>query len=508
MDILNRRVPDPPRALAAKEADADPSVDRAGATPPSGPATVEAAPLEAQAKVEISLPSDPPALGETRVKDPPADVAVPITAQTPSPPVGPPVSIEARTIALVIERVGSESRPVSAWAEGSVKVSQPPRNPGDRPLEVVCNQLEFQRQPDGDVMSVRGTEEAFAEIRTSDMVLSAKHRILMNESANKIDIAGPGFLTMQTSNSLSGEASAEPMPIRVDWQELMNFDGKIAYFEGKVVAKQENNEVHSRTMEVTFDQKINFRSRRAEDSAAVGKPKIENVFCEGTVEAYSREKKGDGLVRQSRLMSDQIRFDNVEGTVTIDGQGSVTIVEPNTPKKKGTAPPPQPFRVTFVEFADRLTGSQSSQTVKFFGNVNILHLPVDDPSQEINRDLLPSEGFEIVARSAEMSQSQGQQSQKYRLFSARDNVKVRSKDYSANCGRVSFDEQKNLLVFEGEQDRPAYFRKVGKPGQTPPTITARTIRFNQATGEIQTDGSEGFNSMDVGGTGAKRSSLR
>ncbi len=388
-------------------------------------------------------------------------------------------------------------------------MSQPPKNPGDRPLEVVCNQLEFQRQSDGDIMSVRGTEDAFAEIRTSDMVLAAKHRILMNESANKIDIAGPGFLTMKTSNSLNGEASPQPMPIRVDWQEMMNFDGKIAYFEGKVIAKQENNELHSRTMEVTFDQRIQFRARRMpEEGQSQKKPTIENVFAEGSVEAYSREKKGDGLIRQSRLMSDQIRFDNVEGTVTIDGQGSVTIVEPNPPKKKPSSTPPLPFRVTFVEFADRLTGGQASQTVKFFGNVNILHLPVNDPSGEINRDSLPPEGFEIVARSAEMSQSQGQQGQKYRLFSARDNVKVRSKDYSATCGRVSFDELKNLLVFEGEQDRPAYFRKEAKPGQVPPTIAARTIRFNQETGEIQTDGSEGFNALDVGGPSGKRSTRR
>jgi lipopolysaccharide export system protein LptA len=495
MDILNKREPEPPRVLAAREA-----------SPPKVTPDPDASQSQPKPPLPATLPTDQAKPVAAQSNEPPPAV---IVASPAKPPAGPPVSIEARTVALVIERVGSESRPVSAWAEGSVKVSQPPKNPGDRPLEVVCNQLEFQRQSDGDIMSVRGTEDAFAEIRTSDMVLAAKHRILMNESANKIDIAGPGFLTMKTSNSLNGEASAQPMPIRVDWQEMMNFDGKIAYFEGKVIAKQENNELHSRTMEVTFDQRIHFRSRRMpEEGESSKKPTIENVFAEGSVEAYSREKKGDGLIRQSRLISDQIRFDNVEGTVTIDGQGSVTIVEPNPPKKKSNAPPPLPFRVTFVEFADRLTGGQTSQTVKFFGNVNILHLPVNDPSAEINRDALPPEGFEIVARSAEMSQSQGQQGQKYRLFSARDNVKVRSKDYSATCGRVSFDELKNLLVFEGEQDRPAYFRKEGKPGQVPPTIAARTIRFNQETGEIQTDGSEGFNALDVGGPSGKRSSRR
>jgi lipopolysaccharide export system protein LptA len=525
MDILNRRVPPPARVLAATESPAPSS-------PASGAANVPSTLIPKKEDVPAAPTPGGPADQPVIAQQPGTDVAEPVAAVSPKPPegraplagavagpgsngpgeaanAGPPVSIEARMVALVVERVGSESRPVSAWAEGSVKVSQPPKNPGDRPLEVIGNQLEFQRHAEGDVISIRGTEESYAEIRMSDQILAAKHRILLNEAANKVEIGGPGYLTMQTSNSLSGQSSTQPMPIRVDWQELMNFDGKIAYFEGKVIAKQENNEIHSRTMEVTFDQKINFRARRNPSGDGSGsKPSIENVFCEGSVEAYSREMKDQVLLRQSRLMSDQIRFDNVEGTVSIDGQGSVTIVEPNRPKKKDSGPPALPFRVTFVEFADRLTGGQASQTVKFFGNVNILHLPVADPSQEIDRDALPPEGFEIVARSAEMSQSQEAKGQKFRLFSARDNVKVRSKDYSATCGRVSFDEQKSLLVFEGEQDRPAYFRKEGKPGQNSPTIAARTIRLNQETGEIQTDGSEGFNAMDLGGPGAKRTSSR
>lgn len=524
MDILNRRVPPAPRVLAAKES--TPAVPTNSAA--NLPAKLASVPTEADSQVSSQDPS-PEKSAEGFLSSKPVketigtDQATPIGAPEPvgnplplsnsagtplAAPPGPPVSIEARMVALVVERVGSESRPVSAWAEGSVKVSQPPKNPGERPLEVVGNQLEFKRLPEGDDISIRGTEEAYAEIRMSDQIVAAKHRIHLNEAANKVDITGPGYLTMQTSNSLSGQATKQPMPIRVDWQELMNFDGKIAYFEGKVVAKQESNEIHSRTMEVTFDQKINFRSRRTPGSPGEPKPAIENVFCEGTVEAYSREMKGESLLRQSRLMSDQIRFDNIEGTVTIDGQGSITIVEPNTPKKKASGPPPLPFRVTFVEFADRLTGGQASQTVKFFGNVNILHLPVADPSQEIDRDSLPAEGFEIVARAAEMSQSQDPKGEKFRLFSARDNVKVRSKEYSATCGRVSFDEQKSLLVFEGEQDRPAYFRKEGKPGQNSPTIAARTIRLNQETGEIQTDGSEGFNALDLGGPGAKRNPRR
>ena len=168
----------------------------------------------------------------------------------------------ARTVSIFVEKIGSESRPVRAYAEGSVKVSQPPKSPEDRPLEIIGNILEFERKSDGDVMTVKGTDKGFAEIRSADMKMSRRHTIVLNESTNHVDIAGPGFLTMNTSSSLTGKKLTEAIPAEVKWDDLMNFDGRIAYFEGKVLATQEEAEIHSHTMEVTFDRKIDFKSLR------------------------------------------------------------------------------------------------------------------------------------------------------------------------------------------------------------------------------------------------------
>jgi lipopolysaccharide export system protein LptA len=418
-------------------------------------------------------------------------------------PADAPIVINARTVAIVIERLGSQSKPVSAWAEGNVRVSQAPKNPGERPFECRGTQLEFQRKPEGDVLVISGTEGSFAEIQSVDMSLAARHRILLNESLNKIEIGGPGYLTIEAGNQLNGEAASQPSPVRVDWHDLMNFDGRIAYFEGAVSAKQEQNEIYAHSLEVTFDKKIDFSDSKAGNRAGGGsKPRVESIFCERDVEAYSQEMRESAVLRRTRIRSQQLRYDNIEHTVVSDGAGSVTVVEPNKPRpdEQGkTVPAEMPYRVTIIEYADRMTGNQSHQTVKFFGSVSIVHTPVLDPSKEVDQDKLPADGMVISAARAEMSQSKDARGRKYRLLNANDNVKIQARDYWATCGRVSYDEQKDMVVMEGERDRPAYFHRQTKPGQPEQVLPARVIRYNLSTQKIETDRSEGFDSLSVGG---------
>lgn len=477
MDILSRRDPKPATEAPVE----DRGVPVAKQEPPPIP----------------EAPAEPP----RKEKDPLASAQVQSESETSEP-----LSIQARTVAIVLERVGSESRPASAWAEGKVRVSQAPRKAGERPIEILGNQLEYQRRPDGDTMVVGGTEQTLAEIRSVDMTVSAQRKILLNEQANKMDINGPGFLIFETGNTLAGEKSDKPVPVRVDWEDAMTFDGKNAFFEGKVVAKTTTAasaaEIQSSTLEVTLDRKLDFRHSRAGSAEpAQAKPAIESIFCEGNVEAFDRELQGGAPVRAARIMADQLRYDHIEQAITIDGAGNVTIVEPNRPGKDRAgrvAPPELPFRVTIVSFADRMAADKASDTVKFFGGVEIVHTPVADPSAAVDPDKLPEDGLTISSRRAEMAQGVDPSGKKYRLFNANEDVKVQARKYHATCGRVSYDEQKDVVVFEGEKGRPAYFHHQTRPGEPFQTMSARAIRFNRTTQEIVTDQSEGFQAIDVG----------
>ena len=476
MHILNRR----PDVAAAKPAE-------------------EAAPKDMKEGV-AAAPAIAPATPRKRANEP-KDALADAQVRKPEEPES-SLNLTARTVTIVVEKIGSNSRPVSAWAEGNVKVSQPPKNPEDRPLEIVGNLLEYERKADGDVMTIKGTDKSFAEIRSADMMMAARHAIVLNESTNRVEIAGPGYLTMNTSASLNGKKLEKPLPARVEWDDMMNFDGRIAYFEGKVVATQETAEMHSHTMEVTFDRKIEFKQLRAGEKKTKEKePAAESVYCERDVEVYNREMENGALVRQTRVLSQQLRFDNIEHEMMIDGTGNITIVEPSKPRKDGRGrmvPPELPFRVTIVEFGERMTGQEVSKTIKFYGGVKIVSVPVADPGKAIDESALPEEGFIINSRQAEMAVTQEQDGKKFQLFNASENVVLEARDYRATCGRLGFDEQKGWLVLDGERDRAARLHRQTKAGQPPESFAGKTIRLNPATKEIRTDGSEGINSLELG----------
>ena len=185
----------------------------------------------------------------------------------------------------------------------------------------------------------------------------------------------------------------------------------------------------------------------------------------------------------------------------IDGEGNITVVEPAKPKKDARGrmvPPALPFRVTIVEFGERMTGYEVSGIAKLYGGVKIVSVPVADPGKEINESALPEEGFIVKSHQADMAVTKGPEGKKYQLFNANDNVSLEAKDYRATCGRLSFDEQKGWLVLEGERDRAAHLHRQTKPGQPPETFGGKTIRLNPNTKEIRTDGSEGINSLELG----------
>jgi len=307
---------------------------------------------------------------------------------------------------------------------------------------------------------------------------------------------------MKTATTLSGEKTEEPTPARVEWDDLMNFDGRIAYFEGKVVATQKTAEMHSHTMEVTFDRKIEFKKMREGSKESKEQPAVESVYCERDVEIYNREMANEAMVRQTRVLSQQLRYDNVERQMMIDGSGNITIVEPSKPRKDERGrmvPPALPFRVTIVEFGERMTGEDVSKTIKFFGGVKIVSVPVTDPGKAIDEAALPDEGFIISSKQAQMGITEDQTGKKFQLFSANDNVEVEAREYRATCGRLGFDELKGWLVLDGERDRAARLYRQKKAGQAPESFAGRTIRLNPTTKEIRTDGSEGINSLELGG---------
>lgn len=425
--------------------------------------------------------------------------AVEAAPRTPAPEPNPLV-IHALRVSIVVEQLGTQSRPVSAWAEGKVRVTQAPKDPQDRPIQIQGEQMEYKHQGSGDVILVSGSEGNRASIQSTEMYLEARHRIVLDEGSNRVDVGGPGLLRLDARNTLTGRKTADREPIHVDWKKAMNFDGKIAYFEGDVQARQTDAEVRSQILQVTFDKRIDFRrSKEGRPADAKEKAVIEYADCDVDVQVLDRVIENGKIVQQTRILAPELRFDNVEGTVSVSGPGNVTMVEPNTASENAPAQGEAlAFQVSMIDFAERMLGNRTYKVVKFYGGVHIVHSPVRDPADPIDEDKLPEQGFVVNAASAEMGEARNTAGERYRLFTAHDNVKVQARGYWATCGRLSYDQQKGTLTFAAEKDRFAYFHRQLRAGQPPETFSARQIVYDRRTKEIRTDGSQGSTAVTIG----------
>lgn len=457
--------------------------------PPVNDATAAAAPVEK------------PAIAEA----PPQPSPVAQEASPPAESTENPLVIHALRVSIVVEKLGSQSRPVSAWAEGKVRVTQSPKDPLDRPLQIQGEQMEYKRKVAGDVIAVSGSEGNRACIQSTDMYLEGRHRIVMDEGANRVDVGGPGILRLEARNTLTGRKTVDKEPVHIDWNKSMTFDGKIAFFEGDVKARQTDAEVRCQSLQATFDKRMDFRQSKEGRASDKSKDKavIEYADCDVDVQVLDRVIEDGKVKQQMRITAPELRFDNIEGTVSVSGPGNVTIVEPSGSNAESANGPPLPFQVSMIDFAERMLGNRNNKVVKFYGGVHIVHSPVRDPAEPIHEDKLHEAGFIVNSGRAEMGESQSPQGQRYRLFTAQENVKVQAQGYWATCARLSYDQQKETLTFAAEQDRFAYFHRQLRPGQSPETFSARQIVYDRRSQEIRTDGSQGSTSVILGGAKGK-----
>jgi hypothetical protein len=67
-------------------------------------------------------------------------------------------------------------------------------------------------------------------------------------------------------------------------------------------------------------------------------------------------------------------------------------------------------------------------------------------------------------------------------------VYVRTSEFAAESGKMTFDQQKDLVVFYGTESAPARFTKYGGKGTILNEFTGKTIAYCRSTGKCQVDG--------------------
>jgi hypothetical protein len=153
--------------------------------------------------------------------------------------------------------------------------------------------------------------------------------------------------------------------------------------------------------------------------------------------------------------------------------------------------------MTYVTFLQRMDANSLTNTANFWGGVQVLNFPCDNPAEEIDLDAILSRELPpnwMYLRCDRLRvfdrQTDGRSNQQMQAYGR---VRVIGKEYFAEADTMTFDEAKDLVVFIGDKNNPATLSKQDAPGGPRQTMSGQRIFYRRNTGEAYVDRADRIN---------------
>jgi hypothetical protein len=483
-------------------------------------------------------PGAPPGLG----KPAPAEKDLKVGPPRVAPAAPRPFDIKSRTIQARIIRGAGKSTVDELFCEGAVHVVQAPAKEGERKTEVKGHTLKMSAALDNcHVLEVTGgsdpklLENDTAELHTDKMQIIGP-QIIINQYQNRAWVVGDGAMTMESNTNFQGDALKTPKPLHVQWKDGMNFDGSGAEFNGEVHATQDNAKLTCQTMNVVFDRVVSLKHSNIRDPA-----RVRYISCTKDVKVEETVVQDKQFMKYQLLESVSMTMEAVEPTVRIPAAGSAGAAKgaakeanrnPASANKvvaqgpgllrvieqggnsavlpgAGLAPPGRPgesarrdaerdpksdtgrLKLTHVTYEQRMDASSDTGMVSFWGRVQVVHIPLATPDTKVSVDRilavpLPEGGLYLRCNRLKVMDrtSDGKPNKRMEAIGG---VRVSGRDFEAFAESVTFDESKDLIIF----DSPGGLSKLTKtdvPGGKPQVVSGKTILFNRKTKDTKIEG--------------------
>ncbi|MFO0914658.1 MAG: hypothetical protein U0795_17000 [Pirellulales bacterium] len=434
------------------------------------------------------------------------------------------MKLNGQQMQLVLEQGGGLRQ---ADIKGDVVISadgvttangQPPRS-----LSLSGQTLHIETTPQG--YAVGQLDGAPAKLESQQMQLLSTS-IQVNQETNQIWIPGHGEMTMPmamassltaaggagaaTSNTAANNSAAAAANgaaagagglAVVRWKEGLKFNGSVIQLLSDVWVQTENQRIHMDRMEIQLAQGVSLL--RPSSNTTVEPRWVRGL---GNVYGDSRTVGRDGRFGWERFAVGDFEYDQQTGAVRASGPGWIVSVRPGQSQSLPGAPAPPPsatndsnsLRYLRVDFQKELVGNLQQRTAEFRGDVRGIVGPVvrwedtivaDSPAQ------LPPGGAMMRCDALSLSQLPGgptMPGQPAILWGivATGNSAVATPSLTALGERISYDQQKDLLVMEGSGRRPAtLFQR--KPDQSQESrLTADRIKVWPNSGRFELDGAQ------------------
>ncbi len=154
------------------------------------------------------------------------------------------------------------------------------------------------------------------------------------------------------------------------------------------------------------------------------------------------------------------------------------------------------MKLTYISFEKQMKASSRTNVASFWEAVRVLNLPCDDPHRDIDLDDVLSKDLDSGVLYLRCDQlwvrSYQKQGRTYQEMDARGHVYVQGQEFTAQCDRMTFNEEKDQVIFHGEGDNPAVMSKVMVKGGKPQTMRGQNIKYYRSTGRVDGDSIRSF----------------
>ncbi len=480
----------------------------------------------------------------------------PQTAAVPNPQPKPepsrPIDLSARSIEAKVMRCNERMVLDHLWAEGGsqdaidkrggVKVRQEPAKPGEEGVYIEGNTLNMNCYAGGNVLVVTGD---LAQLQMDKIIIFGPE-VNIDQVQNKAWVHGGGAMQMQSTTTLEGKPLTRPVPLTVHWDDHMLFHGTFALFRGNIQAQQENARLACQDLQVMFDRPISLKEgMRGTQPAKVSKLVADKGDSDQYVRVEDQTFEGGRLEKYQLMIGTAMQMNTVPrdeepapsspppvagdkgggknndaNDVMLSGPGSVRIMQrgdsnlavtssnaaPNQPDPPKKTAKEQQMKLTYVTFMKAMQASNRTNVAKFWESVRVLNMPCDDPHRNIDLDDMLSKDLPEGAlylrcdrlqvgtyQKALIDDAGKKQLRTYQVMNALGQVYVQGKDFTAQCDRLTFNEEKDQVIFDGEGDNMAVMSKGDFKGPERKIMKAKRLIYIRSTGAVYLDKIESIN---------------
>jgi hypothetical protein len=522
---------DVPEALMPPSKDGDkPKTKSPPAVNPIAPLVPIANPQAAGVQPPSGVAAMPYPAGGTKTQT--TNSAKPLQAETEPNPI----DLSARNIETKVLRCGERMALDHLWAEGGaaeylhkrggVRVRQKSNKAGEDGVDIEANTLDMTCTVNGNILVASGdlANLEMGKIKIIGPVVN------VDQVSNKVWVEGAGAMCLQSNTTLENKPLEKPVPLTIHWNDDMVFQGSHASFRGGIQADQNEARLACQRLQVIFDRPISLKQGMRNDRPAKVKKLVaddevraeDQTIVSGKLDKYQR-LSGVSMTVESETSDEPSGSDDKatdSNTIVLSGPGSVRILQRGSGeltaapgKPTASRPPPaslgddsQEMKLTEVRFENLMKANNRTNVATFWGSVRLLNMPGDDPRREVDfRDILSKElpkGVlylncnQLTVRTyrvpikEEMNQDitdKNKRQIKYRTYQemvATGQVVVQSQEFTAKCDRMIFNEEKDQIIFHGENGNEAVLSKVTVKGGRPLVFQSNKLIYRRSTGAV------------------------